>query len=339
MLLTLEELRSIACGAVNVREEGDGFHFYRFTDAQMDMYKAHSAEFFIKAQASANIRLSFTTDSEYLDLAATLSTGSSRTFFSFDVYVNGKPLDYLDNYSHEALPENYPSKPYALGRHEKHFDLGPGEKSVTVYFPWSVTPVIESVALAEGASLKPLRPQGKMIIFGDSITHGYDAQAPSQSYANRVSFQTDSEAVNLAIGGACFAADCLDESIDYRPDMIVVAYGTNDWRKKPAEACFAGCRAFFDKLCKIYPDKPIFYILPIWRHRGCETPEQTESFWLSRNLFKHIASGYKNIKIIDLWEEIPRDLSLFSDGLHPNSEGFAYYANGVIKHLNFEDKE
>ena len=333
MLLTLEELRSIACGAVNVREEGDGFHFYRFTDAQMDMYKAHSAEFFIKAQASANIRLSFTTDSEYLDLAATLSTGSSRTFFSFDVYVNGKPLDYLDNYSHEALPENYPSKPYALGRHEKHFDLGPGEKSVTVYFPWSVTPVIESVALAEGASLKPLRPQGKMIIFGDSITHGYDALRPALSYANRLADALGLESFNKGIGAEIFnpALAALRDPFD--PEIITVAYGTNDWSKCTAEAFTANCRAFYETLSALYPAAKIFALTPTWR-ADHEDFRPCGPFTFAAECIAQATENLPNVQVISCFDFVPKDPSFFSDrSLHPNDEGFDHYFKGLISHL------
>ena len=328
MQLTTNEIKNLTFGAYESEEALDGVRFYRMPDKQARYFEKHDPAFYKKGKSAASISIDFYTDSSFFFFHCTeVEQCSTRPWCYFDVLINGKLVATIGD------------EPPIKTSYSFRTDLPDGENRVTLFFPNLHQATVKEISLSDGAKIRPAEKKRRILFLGDSITHGYDAQAPSQSYANRVSFQTDSEAVNLAIGGACFAADCLDESIDYRPDMIVVAYGTNDWRKKPAEACFAGCRAFFDKLCKIYPDKPIFYILPIWRHRGCETPEQAESFWLSRNLFKHIASGYKNIKIIDLWEEIPRDLALFSDGLHPNSEGFAYYANGVIKHLNFEDKE
>ena len=35
-----------------------------------------------------------------------------------------------------------------------------------------------------------------MIIYGDSITHGYDASEPSRSYANRIALSLDAHALN-----------------------------------------------------------------------------------------------------------------------------------------------
>ncbi len=326
MKLTADEIKKITFGAHETVAEPNGVKFYRMPDKQARYFEKHDPSFYNKAKSTASVFIDFYTDSEFFAFHCTeIEQCCNRPWFYFDLLINGKTV--------ATIGDELPKTDYSF-----RTNLPASENRVTLFFPNLYRATLKELSLSDGASVRPAQKQRRILFLGDSITHGYDAKSPSQSYANRVCFQTNSEAVNLAIGGACFAEDCLDESIDYRPDIIVVAYGTNDWHKKTADDCFTNCRAFFNKLCKIYPDTPIFYILPIWRYRACETPEKAESFLLSRNLFKHIASGYNNIKIIDLWEDIPRDLSLFSDGLHPNGEGFAHYAKGVIKHLNFEEK-
>ena len=36
---------------------------------------------------------------------------------------------------------------------------------------------------------------------------------------------------------------------------------------------------------------------------------------------------------MDLADNIPHELSLFKDGLHPNDTGFAYYTKGVLNKI------
>ena len=327
MQLNENQLSQLVFGAYESVYEQDGVQFYRMPDKQARYFEKHNSDFYDKARSTAGITLDFYTDSEFFSFGYhDIQKGATRPWCYFDVYLNGARIASVGE---DLLTKNEYAYSTALPK---------GENRITLFFPNLFRAKLTQVTLSDGATVRPAQKKRRILFLGDSITHGYDAKYPSQSYANRVSFQTDSEAVNLAIGGACFAEDCLDETLNYRPDIIVVAYGTNDWRKKAETPRFADCEAFFDKLCRIYPDKPIFYILPIRRYRDCETEELQKSFLLTRKKFEEIATAHGRVKIIDLWEDIPDDTALYSDGLHPNDEGFAYYADGVIKHLNFEDK-
>ena len=74
-----------------------------------------------------------------------------------------------------------------------------------------------------------------MIMFGDSITHGYDALNPSFSYANRLADLLNADFVNKGIGGERFFPTLAQLKDDIEPDYITVAYGTNDWAHSPKE--------------------------------------------------------------------------------------------------------
>ena len=63
----------------------------------------------------------FNTNSTKLFLKTTVARGSSRSYFSFDVFVNGKLYDALDNYSHLNLPLDYTEEVYQSGEFSKEF--------------------------------------------------------------------------------------------------------------------------------------------------------------------------------------------------------------------------
>ena len=67
-----------------------------------------------------------------------------------------------------------------------------------------------------------------MLVYGDSITHGYDALAPSKAYSVSVPFTLSANAINKAIGGEIFFPTLARIKSNINPDYITVAYGTND---------------------------------------------------------------------------------------------------------------
>ena len=95
MKLTLEQIRSITKGAQNVRLEDGKYHFYRFSDKQMEYYKENSADFYKKAFATASVHLDFYTDSAFFKFHYDVTNGSSRKFYYFDMYVDGVLVKHL----------------------------------------------------------------------------------------------------------------------------------------------------------------------------------------------------------------------------------------------------
>ena len=70
--------------------------------------------------------------------------------------------------------------------------------------------VLQEVSLADGSTLTPVRRAKKLLCFGDSITHGYDAVYPSRSYTSRLSQMLGADAHNRAIGGDTFFPELLE---------------------------------------------------------------------------------------------------------------------------------
>ena len=165
--------------------------------------------------------------------------------------------------------------------------------------------------------------------WGDSITQGYDAAHPNQTYVNLLADAWDASVLNQAIGGDVFCPENLDPALDFAPDIITVAYGTNDWTLQVLQSGAAG--EYLDKLTMLYPGVPVFVLLPLWREvehelRGGITLQQ------GRELLASWAENRENVFVIDCHHFVPFLPEYFYDGvLHPNDMGYLYYARALEK--------
>ena len=336
MKLTFDQIRSITTGAADVMEENGQIHFYRFTRQQDQLYRdtvkwfdpdgeASDAEFHRRSRSTAGIKLSFYTNSISLGLKAETTRGTPRTFFAFDVCVDGVCVGSMDNYSHEPLPDPYPDGEYALGHFEKTFDLGAGDKWVCIHLPWSVQVGLKELRLDDGAWFESARPEKKLLMFGDSITQGFHALHPSARYAARLAQALEMEEYNKAVGGDIFFPELARCREYFIPDLITVAYGTNDWSRIGRDEFRNRCRAFYRTLQANYPQTPIVALSPIWR----KDQEESRAFGPFEGVeedIKAITSEIEGITFLSGIDFVPRDPALYGDGrLHPNDEGFAVY--------------
>ena len=324
--LSKSEIAALATGVAKTEEKDGLLYFYRFTDAQMEAYRAYSEDFYKKCFTTAGVRLSFSTDSEYLNLCGRcFCIGTSRKYYGFDVYVNGALIksqlgdfdegtEYFD-FSIEA-------------------QLDKGTKNVTIYFPWTIQATVSDLMLDEGAIAAPIKRPYKMISFGDSITHGYDSRNPSFSYASRISDALMADAINKGIGGEKFFPTLAKLKDGIEPDVITVAYGTNDWKYSTKDGFEKNSRAFYERLSKNYPNAKIFALAPIWRE-NCDIPlYSVGEFENVRRQFESIANDLSNVTVIDCFDFVaPVPASFAPDLLHPNDEGFRQYANNLYAEI------
>ena len=326
MKLSIEQIRSIAKGCVRVTEADGKIQLLRFTKEQEEMYLVSNVGFYDKTFATAGVRLEFITDSPSISLKVDVSRSSSRTVFSHSLVVDGQR-----KYTLGADLADSPDTHVTL---EGSFALGEGEKKVVVYFPWSVRSEIISLDIDNGAFVRPVEHTAKILLFGDSITHGYDAKYPSEAYSSLITDARDAEGLNKGIGADKFNAPIGGMEESYVPDIITVAYGTNDWSGGNRERFERESRGFYTNLSKTYPDSKIFALAPIWRGNwekitGVGKLEDVEK------MFSDIAKDIPNMTVINCIDFVPHSAEMFSpDVLHPNSLGFSHYAMGLVKAIN-----
>ena len=322
MKLTLEEIKSLAFGFVESTIENGGIEFYRFSTQQFLCVDALKSDYGVRAKAQASIRLDFETNSEYFSFAYdNVQKTSSRSWYYFSLLVDGKPTALIGEDNATACRGSYQTV------------LPKGNKRITLFFPNLYRARIQGIELSDGSYIKRMETKKRFVFYGDSITHGYDAKSSNNSYVNRIAYAMNAEVFNFGIGGAVFHPRMIDDTKDYNADAVFVAYGTNDWaHRQNMEELSIYCEDFFTKLVSVFKNIPIYVILPIWR-ANYQDVKQTGTFQAVKDKIIQIAKKYENTQIINLFNDIPHELSMFSDGLHPNDDGFAYYAQGVLKKI------
>ena len=320
MELTLSQLREITLGALDITEEADGFRFSRMTAAQAVVFTAMNETFGPKCHTNSGVRLDFETDSAFLEIRWGKPVFAASTFCFFDVFVDGVLALHSGTYDCEAE-----------SRGDFYLALPEGVHRVQVFLPTKAGVCLASVKLSDGAQVVPCRPDRRILVHGDSITQGYDAVFPSGCYANILARHYNAEILNQAVGGANYNPRVLESVGEF--DFAVAAYGTNDWTKKTPETFGPDADAFFAKLKELYPDMPVYVILPIWRADDKSRPEAVGDFREARALLGALAKK-QGFTVLDDYEMVPHDTELFSDKrLHPNDDGFVFYANRLIELL------
>lgn len=331
--LTLEQIRSVTCGAERVTHEDGAFHFYRFTPQQMRLYKENSEDGYIRSFHTSGVKLRFRTDSRNLFMAVDTSHVASRHYFSFSVLVNGEMIGSLKNFTEEELFGHYAQKKFAHQPLSGTFALGDGEKEVCIYLPWSCAGEIECVGLDDGSWVEPVKWNKRLFAFGDSITHGYDARYPQNKYISRLAEALDAEEFNKAIGGEVFFPALADTEEAFAPDYIVVAYGTNDWSKTSGETLRKNSRAFYETISARYPEAVIFALTPIWRGDHDRITD-AGAFWEVASTLERVTQGLENVHVVHGKDLVPGDPSIFGDlKLHPSDQGFDCYFRNLYQKI------
>ena len=321
MKLSFEQLSSIARGVDRVEKVEGGVQLFRMTAAQKDYYLGYNnIEKANKTDSTACVRLAFYTNSQSVRFSAIFTEGSSRAYAYFDIYENGAMI--------------------AHGGEEKENEttvqtkLLDGESLVEIYFPWSKGVVLTSFELDDGATLKPYIRSKKLVAYGDSITHGYDAIYPSLSYINRLGNLLDADVHNRAIGGDVFSPELARRDNIEKADFVTVAYGTNDWSMCTLEKFEANARGFFEVIHQRFPDARVFVIAPIWRGDAERETAMQRPILDVYKLFCEYTKDYANFTVVDGWNLIPHLSEFFSDKiLHPNDQGFSLYAENLYKEI------
>ncbi len=314
--------------AIEVKEYEDGVMPLRFTQKQLDVYGA-KAIFQIRSHCPAGVYLDFYTDASFVEMEFVIES-NIRNWMTMDIHVDGCFVDSWrtaldDHKSHERMICHFP-----LG----HSDL----RRVSIYLSQYVQLKIVDIRFSEGAVVESVpRYDKNLLCLGDSITQGAEAIHPSSSYPVLLSQYLDMNLLNQGVGGYYFDADSLDEHLPYKPDLITVAYGTNDWGLSGSLAEFHDkCASYFAKLHAIYPFVPKFVITPLWRS-DVSTDRNAGTLFDIIHTIRGIAGATPNVTLINGMELVPHLGKFFGPQevtkLHPNDEGFARMAMQLAKRI------
>lgn len=310
--------------ALRIEATGEGAVAHRFTERQMELY-AQQKNYQIRSGCPAGICLDFVSDTVSVELDY-LTGEAARKWLVFDLFVDGVLI------ASPAAPslEEDTGKLYFKYPHAN--DAG-RKRRWTIYLPQIVNLTLRSMTLSEGAGVEAAKPyERNLLCIGDSITQGMDARKPSSTYPVLLSRALEMNLLNHGVGGYVFDADSLDEQLPYKPDLITVAYGTNDWgRYDTMEAFREQCSLFFAKAERLYSGIPMYVLTPFWRADQTE-PRKLGALEALSDTIRDVCAAYPNITVVDGQQLIPHLPSLFGDAyLHPNDEGFLHIALNLYK--------
>lgn len=312
MKLTFEQIKSVTVGALNVRHSEKGITFDKCTEKQISAWHTISATLGARAETTSGIRLDFHTDSQ--TLALEVAEGDK-----FEVLIDDLPRYRIHAEAYRAKCET------------PIFELGEGEKRVTVVFPSHTRGVLTAVELDEGATLIPHDYACKMLFIGDSITQGWNSRYDSLSYAWRVTRYFDANSVIQGVGGGFFHEGTLDK-LPFDPDTVVIAYGTNDFgRFSTSDEMRLRASRFMDEISRQFGDKRVFVITPIYRS-DWQKSKKIGTFADICDLVREEGEAH-GFTVIDGMTLVPHNSDFMADAVHPNDLGFGVFAERLIRKM------
>lgn len=316
----MSDFKNIFHNCLDVVTEQDSFFPIRFTDKLFEFYKSTGvAQFPERAVQTAGITMEFSTCQEEIGFTF-FFTCFARDWITFDVYENGIFMETVRF-------DDRTGKGRFLYRKRSA-----GETEIVIYMPATADTHFMDFDLGD---YRPVpAPERKYLALGCSITQGMEALSPSITYANIVKRHFDAQILNLGIGGFYYDPDSLDEDLPYDPDLITVAYGTNDAAGSGSvPEITAKTSAYMEKLASIYPGKTVNVITPVWRKEWDDNPAFCKKAGSIQDMISEQASSH-HFHVIDGRAAIPHSPAFYKDGfLHPNDLGFALYGLHVIKHM------
>jgi Lysophospholipase L1 and related esterases len=320
----LDELfvqKGVFKNCIRVDKTQDGLTPFRFTAVQLKEY-AWKEDLKIRSYCPSGVCMDFETDAASITFEYSIQ-GMSREWAYFDIYVNNIFVEAIGT---DSISQKNGEFYYEIPRGRQKLNR------ITIYLPHLVELSVKNIRLPEGAAVKAIKPCARnLLCLGDSITQGMEAYHPSVMYPLLLSRFLGMNLLNQGVGGGVYNAAYLDGDLPYNPDIITVAYGTNDWNMCSSLAEFnRNCSEYIAKLFQIYPDKKIYVITPFWRKDMGEI-KKSGSFSELCETVKCICHGYPQIDVIDGMEIMPHLSELFGDKfLHPNDHGFMHVALNLL---------
>lgn len=285
------------------------------------------------AQSPSGGRVRFRTDSTRLAITARNPDASTMHHMTsvgqngFDLYVDGE-------YRNSAWPD-------AQGRITREWSLGAERRlrDITLYLPLYKPVTLERLSLDPGARVEAPgrfalpRP---VVFYGSSITQGGCAENPGLSYPAIVARALNVDFVNLGFSGNGLGEPALAGAMSGIP---AAAFVLDYWANPALEGYRDTLPRFVEILRRRHPKTPILVTGPFWFPGEAVSPELLAQQEAKRRFAREFVTsrrraGDRAITFVDGLGMLSRAQgSGLVDGVHPNSLGFHFCAQGLEPHL------
>lgn len=325
-LLTQPDFLSLCRGAVRLESRAAGLLLHRTTASQLAYLDGLGPGAGLRGRCNASQQIVLRTDAERLDVSLDVGTGARRCF-GIAACVDGVC-------THPAFAPSQPDGSTSFAVALRAPADQPRTRLVRLHLhPSRVVTLLKLDAI--GATVvAPVPPAPRRLLcYGDSIMQGMEAISPLSPYPVPLAELLDADLLNLAIGGQVFDAAYIDPDLPFKPDLIAVAYGTNDWaRGLSAAEIGRQTTAFLRRIAAIHPQARVAALTPLWSAGGHERkaagtlPEASAAIAAA-------AAAETGVRVVDGLTLVPNEPRYFVDGLHPNDLGFGHYTTNLVRAL------
>lgn len=312
MRLKNSVVKTLMVGAARVWETSEGLKYSRLSETQAETWKKESDWFNKIVLSGEGVILDFDTDSEYFSF--TISEKSNA-----EIWVDG--LFFADYSNVIEVKCNFSSDNFRKMRH------------IVCYLPGQGA--VRNFAVSDKAAIEKHKYERRILFIGDSITNGGCSHYAGASYPNITARAFNAERFITGVGGGYFLP-AFFEKTDFQPDIVIVAFGTNDFSNNENFGTIKEKAEIFLRLVsENYRNKKLFCISPIWRKTDKKL-SGGENFSEYCEKLKTVISE-SGFTLIEGNKLVPHDERFFDDGeLHPNALGHYMYAENLIKFLRKE---
>jgi len=281
------------------------------------------------AQDPSGGRIRFQTDSTHVGVLAE-NPGFSNMHHMASVGENGFDLYVDGRYLGSAWPD-------ASGKIVKEWQIGrePKLREVTVYLPLYKPVTVREVTLDKDVQLeaaKPYRIAKPVVYYGSSITQGGCASNPGGSCQAILERRLNADFVNLGFSGNGMGEPALARAIcELDPSCIVLDF----WGNPSAEQYATALPAFVEILRRKFPRVPILVTGPFYFPGEEASAELAKTQATKRETSRRFVEAQR--KLGDKWIKYVDGMKMLNqsqveglvDGVHCNSLGFYFNANGL----------
>ena len=332
-------------GAVQLEEFADGLVLpHRFFPEQMDHFEDIGR--YDRAYATAGVVIDFATDGTEVSLDCRILRPLNPKHVLYKTVMEGstnngvRPFGTAEEGNVDGIDIVVAGRNIATiapvdGELRFAFENRLHEElEVRIYLPSIMTVAVGN--LRTNGSLKPVPARGYLLALGDSITQGFICGNPSAGFPAQIASTMGLDLVNQAVAGHVFDEAALGSFSLWRkeqPELIVVAYGTNDWaHKRSPEGIEGDAVAYLDRLSWYFPKVPIYVLSPLWRVDEHEPKQCGVPLTWMHQMLGRVCSRNVNMHVVDGYHGIPKDPSLFSDGrLHPGPACMSMVADLLLE--------
>lgn len=228
-------------------------------------------------------------------------------------------------------------KPALLGRGSVRIRLGEGSDRVAIYLPEGMRPRVLGMRAVDGI-IEPAPVQPRWLAYGDSITEGWSASSPSQSWLAIAGRESAMDIVNLGFAGSARGEVVLAQQIaSLDADVITVAFGTNCWATIPhsADMVRANTAAFLRIIRAGHRDAPVLVVSPLIRPDAEDRPNALGTTLAEiRSAIEQAVwdADDGHVALLPGADLLPA--ALLTDGIHPGDEGHRVLATRIGREIS-----